>query len=188
MQTLNTPRLTLRAWRATDLEPFAALNADPRVMEFMPAPLTRDESDAFAARIAAAPEDRRFGLWAVELRATGEFLGYVGLNVPSFQAHFTPCVEIGWRLAAPCWGRGFATEAARECLRFAFEELDLSEVVSFTVPENARSLAVMVRLGMSRAVDGDFDHPRLPHGHPLCRHVLYRLTQAAWRGRAGEFL
>src|ERR1700746_3000981 len=124
MQPLNTPRLTLRPWRATDLEPFAALNADPRVMEFMPAPLTRDESDAFAARTAGAPEDRRFGLWAVELRPTGEFLGYVGLNVPSFQAHFTPCVEIGWRLAAPRWGRGFAPPAGPEGLRVVFQGRD----------------------------------------------------------------
>ena len=188
MHTLNSPRLALRPWRPTDLGPFAALNADPRVMEFMPAPLTRDESDAFAARIAAALEARGFGLWALELRAAGEFLGYTGLNVPSFEAHFTPCVEIGWRLGAPHWGRGLATEAARECLRFAFETLALDEVVAFTVPENARSLAVMERLGMSRDVNGDFDHPRLQRGHRLCRHVLYRLTQAAWRARACEVL
>ena len=188
MHTLNTPRLTLRPWRAMDLEPFAALNADPRVMEFMPAPLTRDESAAFAARIGGALEARGFGLWALELRAGGEFLGHVGLNVPSFEAHFTPCVEIGWRLRAAHWGRGFASEGARECLRFAFETLALGEVVSFTVPENARSRAVMERLGMSRDPGGDFDHPRLPRGHRLCRHVLYRLRQAAWRARGGEFL
>lgn len=188
MHTLNTPRLTLRPWRATDLEPFAALNGDPRVMEYMPAPLTRDESNAFAARAAAGLEARGFGLWALELRAAGEFLGYVGLNVPSFEAHFTPCTEIGWRLGAVHWGRGFATEAARECLRFAFETLALGEVVSFTVPENVRSRAVMERLGMSRDLDGDFDHPRLPREHRLCRHVLYRLTQPAWRARAPEIL
>src|SRR5262249_40501867 len=125
MHTLTTPRLTLRQWRTADREPFAALNADAGVMQFMPAPLTQAESNAFAERCAAGLETRGWGLWALELRAAQEFLGYVGLNVPSFEAHFTPCMEIGWRLGASHWGRGFATEAARECLRFAFETLGL---------------------------------------------------------------
>jgi ribosomal-protein-alanine N-acetyltransferase len=185
MQTLDTPRLTLRPWQAADLEPFAALNADPRVMEFMPACLSRAQSAAFIEGASAAHAARGFGLWALELRAGGEFLGYVGLDVPSFEAHFTPCVEIGWRLGARYWGRGFATEAARECLRFGFETLALGEVVSFTVPQNVRSRAVMERLGMARDADGDFDHPRLPRAHPLCHHVLYRRTRADWRARAG---
>jgi len=179
MHTLTTPRLLIRQWRPTDLEPFAALNADPRVMEFMPAQLTRAESDAFATRAAAGLDERGWGLWALEERAGQEFLGCVGLNVPSFAAHFTPCMEIAWRLGAAHWGRGFATEAARECLRFAFETLLLGEVVSFTVPQNARSRAVMQRLGMTHDSRDDFDHPRLPPGHVLCRHVLYRLTRSA---------
>jgi len=184
MHALTTPRLTLRQWRSADLEPFAALNADRRVMEFMPARLTRAQSEAFIAGATAALEERGWGLWALEEREGGDFLGYLGLNVPSFEAHFTPCVEVAWRLGAPYWGRGFATEAAGECLRFAFETLLLAEVVSFTVPQNARSRAVMERLGMTHDSRDDFDHPRLQREDPLCRHVLYRLTSSAWRERA----
>lgn len=174
MHTLTTPRLTLRAWHPTDLEPFAALNADPRVMEFMPGRLSRAESDALAAGAAAGLEKRGWGLWAVEERDGRKFVGCVGLDVPSFQAAFTPCVEIAWRLGAAWWGRGLATEAARECLRFAFGTLALTEVVAFTVPANVRSRAVMERLGMRRDPAEEFEHPRLPAGHPLRRHALYR--------------
>jgi ribosomal-protein-alanine N-acetyltransferase len=174
MPTLTTLRLTLRAWRPADLEPFAALNADPRVMEFMPGRLTRAESDALAAGAAAALEKRGWGLWVVERRDGREFVGCVGLDVPSFEAAFTPCVEIAWRLGAAWWGRGLATEAARECLRFAFGTLALTEVVAFTVPANLRSRALMERLGMRCDRGEDFEHPRLPAGHPLRRHVLYR--------------
>jgi RimJ/RimL family protein N-acetyltransferase len=184
MYTLTTPRLTLRQWRATDLEPFAALSADPAVMEFMPKRLTRAESDAFVERAAADLGTRGWGLWAVEVRESRAFAGCVGLNVPSFRAHFTPCVEIAWRLGAACWGRGFATEAAREVLRCAFERLALTEVVAFTVPANVRSRAVMERLGMRHDPADDFAHPRLPADHPLCRHVLYRLAAPDWSGRS----
>ena len=181
MHTLTTPRLTLRRWCAADLAPFAALNADPRVMELMPAPLTRAQSDAFAAWAAADLTARGWGLWAVAERANDELVGCVGLSVPSFRARFTPCVEILWRLAAPHWGKGFATEAARACLALGFGTLGLDEIVAFTVPANARSLAVMQRLGMTRDAGGDFAHPRLPPGHRLAHHVLFRLTRAAWR-------
>ena len=177
MHTLTTPRLVLRSWQTTDLQPFAALNADPRVMQFMRAPLSRAESDAFVAGAAAALEKRGWGLWAVERRESGELLGCVGLNVPSFEAPFTPCVEIMWRLAAAHWGRGFATEAARECLRFAFGTLALGEVVAFTVPANLRSRALMERLGMRHDPADDFEHPRVPAGHPFRHHVLYRCAQ-----------
>jgi RimJ/RimL family protein N-acetyltransferase len=180
MHILTTDRLLLRQWLPRDLEPFAALNADPRVMEFMAAPLTRAQSDAWIEGAAATLEARGFGLWAVEERASGELAGCVGLNVPSFRAAFTPCTEILWRLAAPHWGRGFATEAAHECLALAFGALELEEVVAFTVPRNTRSLAVMHRLGMRRDAHGDFEHPRLPPGHPLAPHVLYRLSRRAW--------
>src|SRR5215469_17882745 len=173
MQTLTTPRLTLRQWCAADLAPFAALNADPKVMELMPALLTRAQSDAFAASAAAELTRRGWGLWAVAERASDAFVGCVGLNVPSFRAHFTPCVEILWRLAAPHWGKGFATEAARACLALGFGTLGLEEIVAFTVPANARSLAVMRRLGMTHDARGDFEHPRLPGGHRLSRHVLF---------------
>jgi RimJ/RimL family protein N-acetyltransferase len=164
----------LRAWRAEDLEPFAALNADPRVMEHFAAPLTREQSDAFVReRIVPHFAEHGFGLWAVEVPGRAPFIGFAGLLVPAFEAHFTPCVEIGWRLAFEYWGHGYATEAARAVVGFAFEEAGLDEIVSFTVPANHRSIRVMERLGMTRA--GEFDHPRLPDGHPLQRHVLYRL-------------
>jgi RimJ/RimL family protein N-acetyltransferase len=187
MHTLTTTRLNLRQWRSADLEPFAALNADPAVMEFMPALLTREQSAQFIEWAAADLERRGFGLWAVEERASGTLAGCVGLNVPSFEATFTPCVEILWRLAAPCWGRGFATEAARACLDLGFGALDLKEVVAFTVPRNTRSRAVMERLGMQRDAHGDFAHPRLPAEHPLSPHVLYRIARAA-AGRRAENL
>jgi ribosomal-protein-alanine N-acetyltransferase len=178
---LRTPRLRLRQWRASDLETFAALSADPEVMEFMPRCLTRDESEAVMRRYETEIAERGYGFWATELRASGEFIGFVGLHRASFEAHFTPCVEVGWRLGRASWGKGYATEAARECLRFGFEVLGLAEVVSFTVPLNRRSRAVMERLGMRRAEPGDFEHPLLPVGHPLRPHVLYRLDRAEWQ-------
>jgi RimJ/RimL family protein N-acetyltransferase len=181
MPELYTPRLWLRQWRASDLEPFAALNADPAVMEFMSGCLGRTESDALARRCEAEIARQGWGFWATELRDSGAFVGFVGLHVPAFEAPFTPCVEIGWRLARASWGKGLATEAAEECLRFAFESLVLEEVVSFTVPANRRSRAVMERLGMCHDAAGDFDHPRLPAGHRLRRHVLYRLRRQDWR-------
>lgn len=184
MHTLTTARLTLRQWLPGDLEPFAALNADPAVMEFMPALLSREQSAQFIAGAAADLERRGFGIWAVEERAGGSFAGCVGLNVPSFDAPFTPCVEILWRLARHAWGRGFATEAARACLGLGFGTLGLEEVVAFTVPGNTRSRALMERLGMRRDALGDFAHPRLPPAHPLAHHVLYRLPRAAWRAAA----
>jgi RimJ/RimL family protein N-acetyltransferase len=180
MTELMTPRLRLRQWRASDLEPFAALNADPAVMAFMPGCLGRAESDTLARAAEEAIARRGWGLWATELRDGGELIGSVGFGVPSFEAHFTPCVEIMWRLRRASWGHGYATEAACECLRFAFGELALPEVVAFTVPANVRSRAVMERLGMRHDVTGDFEHPRLPAGHPLRTHVLYRVRRQEW--------
>jgi RimJ/RimL family protein N-acetyltransferase len=178
--TLTTSRLLLRPWREQDLATFAAMNADPRVMGWLPKPLTRTESDAMAARIRDHFDRHGFGLWAVEVPGASDFAGYVGLSVPRFEAHFTPCVEIGWRLAFEHWGRGYATEGARAALAFAFKELKLQQTVSFTVPENVRSRKVMERLGMTRSSSDDFDHPLLPEGHPLRRHVLYRLRRTDW--------
>jgi len=173
---LATERLLLRGWREEDLEPFAKLNADPRVMEYFPSTMTREESDAFVEYIVGHFAERGFGLWAVEAPGVAPFVGFVGLNAPTFEAHFTPCVEIGWRLDAPFWGKGYATEAARAALAFGFEEAGLEEILSWTTPLNAPSVAVMKRLGMR--FDGEFDHPRLPEGHRLRRHVLYRLGRA----------
>lgn len=169
---IQTTRLLLRRWREADRSPFAALNADTRVMEHFPSVLTRAESDALVDRIEAHFERHGFGLWAVEVPGQEPFTGFVGLAVPSFNAHFTPCVEIGWRLAVDWWGRGYATEAARAVLTIGFGPLALREIVSMTVPENERSRRVMERLGMARDPADDFDHPSLPDRR---RHVLYRL-------------
>jgi len=181
---IETARLRLRAWRNEDLEPFAALNADPAVMRYFPKPLDRTASDAQAARIAAHFERHGFGLWAVEVKGAAPFIGMVGLAVPPWTAPFTPCVEVGWRLAAAHWGQGYATEAAAAALDHGFGVLGLDEIVSFTVPANARSRAVMARLGMHSSPGEDFDHPRLVPDDPLCRHVLYRIRADEWRRRA----
>jgi RimJ/RimL family protein N-acetyltransferase len=185
---LRTHRLYLRRWRATDRPLFAALNGDPRVMEHFPAPLSCDESDGLAARIEGHFEQHGFGLWAAEIADIAPFAGFIGLSVPTFEAHFIPCVEIGWRLAAEYWGSGYATEGARAVLAFGFEQLRLPEIVSFTVPGNLRSRRVMERIGMTRNPADDFDHPALPEGHPLRRHVLYRMAAQsnATRRRANE--
>jgi RimJ/RimL family protein N-acetyltransferase len=180
MTTLTTARLKLRPWREADLGPFAELNADPEVMQLMPACLSREQSDRLAARAGAALAARGFGLWACELQATAELLGYVGLAEVGFTAPFTPCLEILWRLKRPAWGHGYATEAARACLTFAFAKLRAPEVVAFTVPRNVRSRAVMERLSMHHDPAEDFEHPRLPEGHPLRAHVLYRIAAAEW--------
>ena len=179
MIEIETPRLRLRQWRDADREPFAAMNADPVVMEHFPAPLDRAESDAYLAGCRDAIESRGWGNWAAERRDTGELIGFVGLTVPRRALPFMPCVEIGWRLARVHWGLGFATEAARACLRTGFESLGLEEIVSFTALPNTRSRAVMERIGMRDAKE-DFDHPALPEGHRLRRHCLYRLGRDEW--------
>ena len=180
MATLRTERLVLRPWRDDDRAPFAAMNADPEVMRYFQRPLDRGESDALVDRIRARFADDGYGLWAVEVPGTAPFAGFVGLSRPVFAAHFTPCTEIGWRLARPYWGRGYATEGATAALDFAFRHAGLSEVVSFATVGNARSHRVMRRLGMTRAAADDFDHPALPEGHPLRPHVLYRAKGADW--------
>ena len=185
---LTTDRLLLRPWRESDREPFAALNADPAVMEFLPAILSRAESDAMVDRIQDGFEERGWGLWAVEVVnpvfARGAlqtprmpFIGFVGLTIPRFEAHFTPCVEIGWRLMNAAWGFGYAPEAARAALRFGFETLELDEIVSLTSTVNLKSQRVMQKLGMSNDAADDFNHPNVPEGHRLRRHVLYRLRR-----------
>jgi RimJ/RimL family protein N-acetyltransferase len=180
---LSTSRLRLRIWRENDLPPFAAMNADPRVMEFLPKVLNREESDALAGQIIENLKRDGFGLWAVEVPEVADFIGFVGLNAPTFEAHFTPCIEIGWRLAFEHWGRGYATEAATAVLKHGFEQLGLNEVVSFTVPANARSRRVMTKIGMTYSPADDFDHPRLPQGDSLRRHVLYRMSLSNWTRR-----
>jgi RimJ/RimL family protein N-acetyltransferase len=175
---LRTDRLRLRRWVPADGVPFAALNADPRVMEYLPGALSREDSDMFIARIDGHFDRHGFGLWAVEIPDVAPFAGFIGLSIPGFDAHFTPCVEIGWRLAAEHWGRGYAIEGARAVLSFGFETLKLGEIVSMTVPDNLRSRGVMERIGMVRDPADDFDHPVLAEGHELRRHVLYRIRRA----------
>lgn len=171
---IETARLRLRDWRDEDTAPFAALNADQTAMQFVPGVLTADETAAMVERIRAHFAANGFGLWAVEVSGVAPFIGYVGLQMVTFEAHFTPAVEIGWRLAPAHWGKGYATEAAAAALRFGFENLNLDQIVSFTVPANKASWSVMERIGMPRDLGGDFDHPRLAEGHPLRRHILYR--------------
>lgn len=161
------------------------MNADPEVVRFLPGPLSRPESDALMGRIEAHFDASGYGLWAVEEEATGTFAGFVGLLVPRFEAPFMPAVEMGWRLTRSSWGRGYATEGGRRVLAFAFEDVGLDEIVSFTVPANTASRAVMDRLGLTRDESADFDHPRLPVDSPLRRHVLYRLCRHDWRARRG---
>jgi RimJ/RimL family protein N-acetyltransferase len=175
----ETPRLLLRQWKAADREPFAALNADPNVMAHFPAPLTREESDALADRCERLIAERRWGAWATEIKATGEFIGFVGLHIPQDDLPISPCVEILWRLAQAYWRQGFATEAARGALHIGFEVLRLPEIVSFTVPSNTRSRAVMKRLGMQMDA-ATFEHPGVPVGHALRTHCNYRLSRDGW--------
>ena len=177
MFTLRTERLLLRDWKDSDRLAFAQMNADPRVMEFMPGPLSTEASDQLLEKIVDHLRAQGFGLYAAELLDDHSFIGYIGLAIPTFEAAFTPCVEIGWRLASEHWDRGLATEGARAVVNHAFQFLGMGALVSFTVPANARSRRVMEKLGMTHDPAEDFDHPRLPVGHPLRRHVLYRLNR-----------
>lgn len=179
----QTERLQLRQWRDEDRTPFAELNADPQVMEYFPAILDRAASDATVDRLSAHIAEHGWGFWAVERRQDGKFIGFVGLQHAPPELPFSPCVEIGWRLASLYWGRGYASEAANVALCVAFEELQLREVVSFTALQNIRSQRVMQRLGM-REDPQAFEHPRLPANSHLRRHCLYRLTAKQWRGTA----
>jgi RimJ/RimL family protein N-acetyltransferase len=174
---LVTSRLKLRQWRDADLASFAALNADPEVMRYFAATMTQAQSDEFAGYVYDTIDRQGWGLWAVEVTDGPPFVGFVGLNRVTFDAQFTPAVEVGWRLARPFWGNGYATEAGAAALTFGFEQLDLPEIVSFTSPLNEPSIRVMRRLGMRHDAAGDFDHPRVPEGSPLRRHVLYRLAK-----------
>jgi RimJ/RimL family protein N-acetyltransferase len=169
----ETPRLLLRSWQDSDLPAFAAINADPNVMKYFPAPLSRAESDTMAERIRTSMQQQGWGFWAIAVKGGCPFIGFVGLAIPGDDLPCSPCVEIGWRLAAEHWGQGYASEAANCALEVAFKTLNLAEVVSFTAESNHPSRRVMARIGMT--FNGEtFEHPRLPPGHPLRKHVLYR--------------
>jgi RimJ/RimL family protein N-acetyltransferase len=174
---LQTERLVLRQWHDEDLWAFAEMNADPAVMEHFPAPMTAEQSAELMGRQQSLLDAGRPALFATEIWATGTFIGFIGLAEPRFDAAFTPCVEISWRLVRSAWGHGYATEGADAVLKYAFVALQLPEVVSFTSTGNARSRAVMERLGMTHDPAEDFDHPAVAPDHPLARHVLYRKTR-----------
>ena len=177
---ITTQRLLLREWRDPDRETFAAMNADHQVSEFLVRPVSRADSDKMVDRVERCWHDRGYGLWAVQRRDSGAFIGYVGLWPATFDAPFTPAVEIGWRLAYAHWGNGFAAEGGAEALRFGFETVGLEEIVSFTATANLRSIRVMRRLGMQHDPAGDFDHPAFERDDPGGRHVLYRLSREGW--------
>lgn len=174
---IETARLLLREWQDSDLDPFFKINSCPNVCEYLAGPLTQEKSDALVTYIIGHMRQHGFGLYAVEVKDTGEFIGFTGLNIPAFDAPFMPAVEIGWRLAYAHWGKGYATEAAKAVRDYGFSTLGLKEIVSFTVPANVRSRRVMEKIGMAHDTAGDFDHPKLPEGHALRRHVLYRVRQ-----------
>jgi len=176
-RVLKTERLLLRRWQDSDLEPFAALNSDPGVMRYFPSTNDRVQSLAIIERAEESFSARGFGLWAVEELSSNEFIGFVGLASPRFEAAFTPCVEVGWRLAQKFWGQGYAQEAARAAIKDGFDRLDLTEIVSFTATINKPSITVMERLGMTRDLNNDFMHPNLSADSPLALHVLYRLQR-----------
>lgn len=172
---VQTARLILRPWRKEDFKPFAEMNADPRVRKYFPTLQTSEESNASAQFCADMIEEQGWGLWAVSVPGISDFIGFIGLQPAPSDAPFAPAIEIGWRLAHDYWGKGYATEGAIATLNFGFEELNLNEIVSFTATENWPSRRVMERIGMHRDPKDDFDHPKLPKEHWLCRHVLYRI-------------
>ncbi|MEM5583318.1 GNAT family N-acetyltransferase [Roseibium sp. AS2] len=189
---LETERLLLRAWCAEDVDPFCDLCADPHVMRYFPETLTREKSESLVSRCIEKQKKYGFCMAPVEVKATGAFLGFVGLNRPDYGVPlpFDPCVEIGWRLKQSGWGKGYASEAASAWLRFGFETVGLEEIVAFTIPDNLPSQKVMTRIGMTRDENGDFLHPLLPEDHPVAPHVLYRLTRTGWEqgpNRAAPF-
>jgi len=181
---IRTKRLILRPWQESDLESFAQLNADPRVMEYFPSVLSRKESDDLARRIIAKFEEQKWGLWAASVPDVADFIGFIGLSIPSFETHFTPAVEVGWRLAFDQWGNGYATEGAKAALAYGYETLQLPEIVSFTAEQNMRSRRIMEKIGMQYDPKDDFDHPKLPEDHHLRRHVLYRLKAEQWQNQS----
>lgn len=180
---LQTKRLTLRSWKKTDYGEFAKLNSDPEVMKYFPATLSREESDSLADRISTLIDKNGYGFWAVEEHNASQFIGFVGLNIPAYELPVKPCMEVGWRLARPYWGQGYATEAANASLDFAFTELEQKNVYSFTAVPNIKSRAVMQRIGMQNT-NRYFEHPEVPENHPLREHVLYKIDCEQWKQKS----
>jgi len=186
MQSIETQRLILREWKPEDLVPFAAINQDPKVMEYFFKPLTEIETAAMIEKIKKHFTKHGFGLFACILKNTSTCIGFVGLSIPEFDAHFMPSVEIGWRLSSNVWNKGYATEAALAVLKAGFEQYGLQEIVSFTVPANHRSIRVMEKIGLKRDLEGNFNHPRVPVGNPLRNHVLYRMTKEQYEAASSR--
>lgn len=178
---IETKRLILRTWSKEDADPYFKINQDPKVIEFLLGPLTMEKVNDFIHAVNKHQDTHGYTLWAAELKETGELMGFIGLSYTTFKSHFTPAVEVGWRLGSQFWGKGYATEGAKACLEYGFKQRGLKEIISFTVPANIRSLRVMEKIGLKRIVNGDFAHPKLATDHPLSKHVLYRLN-------AGEYL
>lgn len=173
---IETERLILRTWKKEDAETYFQINQDPMVTEFLPKALTMEQVNDFILSVNQHQTKHGYTLWAAELKETGELMGFIGLNYTDWESHFTPAVELGWRLGSPYWGKGFATEGAKASLAYGFKQCDLKEIVSFTVPGNVRSIRVMQKIGLIRDLNGDFEHPKLSISHPLSKHVLHRLT------------
>lgn len=176
---IETDRIILRRWQESDRLPFAQMNADPRVIEFLGPPLTPQDSSAAVDKQIALTQNGAPAFWAAARKSDNQFIGAIGVKTVNFDAPFTPCYEIGWRLAFEHWGQGYATEGAKAALQLAFRDWDMPAIYSFTVPANIRSQAIMQKIGMHRIKDGDFDHPNLAKTDPLCRHILYRIDRAA---------
>jgi len=177
IKKIKTERLILRKWHEDDAEVFAAINQDEKVIEFLRGTMTLKDSQDFITRTNNFIDQHGFGLWAATIKETGELIGFVGLHIPDFESHFTPCVEIGWRLDSQHWGKGYATEGARAVLKIGFENFGLKEIVAITVTKNIRSRNVMEKIGMKYDKNGDFKHPKLPLDHPSSEHVLYRVSK-----------
>jgi len=177
MKIIETERLILRTWEEGDEAIYYQINQDPKVIEFLLGPLTHERVKAFSKSCNYEIEESGYGLFAAEIKETGEMIGFIGLTKVPFESHFTPAIEVGWRLGSNYWGNGYASEGARACLAFAFEELSMSEIVSFTASKNQRSYRVMERIGMKRDMEGDFYHPKLPITHPLAKHILCRISK-----------
>lgn len=183
---LRTKRLILRQWRDSDEAPFAAMNADPKVMEFFPSRMNAEESRIVFDRVRTHFAVNGFGFWVVEIPNECPFAGFIGLAIPRYEAPFTPCVEVGWRLWPEYWGKGYATEGAIASLDYGFQSLGLAEIVSMTATTNVRSMRVMERIGMTRNSSEDFEHPLIDAGHPLRRHVLYRINKSTHEQRRSQ--
>ena len=185
IEEINTPRLILRQWQESDKIHFARLNADQEVMKFFPRKLTAEESGAMADRIRVGIDEKGWGFWAVELKSENQFIGFIGVNQPMYNLPFSPCIEIGWRLARQYWGSGLATEGARAALNIAFSKLEFDEIVSFTPLINIPSISVMKKLGMTDS-NQNFIHPQVPEDSSLSEHVLYKITKDEWNHLADD--